>query len=363
MLELATIITCLFLNALLAGAEMAFVSASRPNIRQLARSGNKWAETLLRLRESPERTLAVVQIGIMLVASVAGAVGGASAEEWLSPLIAEYMGWAPGIADALAIGVVVLPLTYATVVLGELFPKSIALRNSLGLALYVTPALYLLDRWLGPIVGLLERSTNAMMRWCRPCRTHEESALADSESTAVELSGLSSQHRQYVLNLVDLERKGVTDVMLPWHQVVRVDVRMSWDEVEAVVISARHTRLPVTSHGGVVGVLNTKEFITVVREKSLNWQSLLRKAPELPSRLPLLQGLKFLQEQRMHLGIVYHDTNPVGIVTLEDILEEVVGDIYDEDDDDRLRLLTAQSKTRSFGKFSARDRLFFRRCP
>jgi putative hemolysin len=232
MIELLVIVICLMLNALLAGSEMAFVSASRPSIRESARQGDKrahillglrespertlaviqigitliaavagavGAHILLGLRESPERTLAVIQIGITLIAAVAGAVGGAGAEESLSPLLAQYLGEGKALADFLAIGLVVLPLTYATVVIGELFPKSIALRNSLRLALYVAPVLQLLDRWLGPLVSLLERSTNLLIRWCTACRRHEEPLPQDDHT--LELSPLSSQHRQYVLEL------------------------------------------------------------------------------------------------------------------------------------------------------------------
>src|SRR4029078_6372852 len=126
MIELAVVVLCLLTNALIAGAEMAFVAVSRPSLRELVRQGQKRAEILLRLREHPERTLAVMHIGLTLVGALAGAVGGAGAEEQLSPLF-EKLGVSESTADTLAIAVVVIPLTYFPVVLGESIHRNHAL--------------------------------------------------------------------------------------------------------------------------------------------------------------------------------------------------------------------------------------------
>jgi len=155
MIELAVVVLCLLANALIAGAEMAFVAVSRPSLRELVRQGQKKAEVLLRLRERPERTLAVMQIGITLVGALAGAVGGAGAEEQLSPLF-EKLGVSESTADTLAIGVVVIPLTYFTVVIGELIPKTLALRHSLAVGMAAAPWLSFFDRVLGPLVTIFE---------------------------------------------------------------------------------------------------------------------------------------------------------------------------------------------------------------
>jgi putative hemolysin len=348
MIELFIILLCLIFNAFLAGAEMAFVSVSRPRIREAARRGDQRAHTLIELRKSPERTLAVIQIGITMIAAAAGAVGGAGAEETLSPLLAQYLGEGKALADFVAIGIVVLPLTYATVVIGELFPKSIALRNPLRLALSVAPILQLLDRWLGPLVSFLERSTNLLIRWCAPCRKQEEPAPQDDST--LELSPLSSQHRQYVLNLVDLEQKRLKDVMLPWHQVISIDEHMSSKQVEHIALQARHTRLPVTRGETTIGILHTKEFMALRPMENIDWRPLVRTPLQLPETLSILKGLKLLQEQRTHLAVVMNGRTPLGIVTLEDIIEEVVGELYDEDDDDRLSVLAAALKTRGFSR-------------
>ncbi len=245
MIETGIIVLCLLINALLAGGEMAFVAVNNPSLRELVRQGHKKAELLLRLREHPERTLSVIQIGITMVAALAGAVGGAGAEEELSPTIETWFGVTENTADTIAIGIVVLPLTYFTVVIGELVPKTLALKHTLGFALRAAPWLALSDKILGPLVTILEWSTKRLVALLNLWPTRRgEGELKEETVDTVELGSLSTQHRQYVLNLVDLETKRVQDIYLTWEQVITVDVGQSAQEVETVVITSGHTRLP-----------------------------------------------------------------------------------------------------------------------
>jgi putative hemolysin len=349
MIDLAIVLLCLFINALIAGAEMAFVAVNRPSLRELVRQGNHKAEVLLRLRERPERTLAVMQIGITLVAALAAAVGGAGAEEQISPVL-EKLGLTENTADTVAIGLVVAPLTYLTVVIGELVPKTLALRHSLSVALATAPWLSFFDRVLGPLVTLFEWSTKGLLNLWRLASGGQAGIRGEEpQQGTVELGLLSSQHRQYVMNLVDLERKRVRDIVVPWKQVVKADVRLSAQEMEAILLASGHTRLPVMDGDTLVGVLNAKEFFALHASGSAQWLSLVRPAVKLLDTLPLLSGLRILQDKRRHMGIVYSYDTCLGIVTLEDILEEVVGEIYDEDDDGALKaILTSSPKTKGY---------------
>ena len=349
MIEIAIVMLCLLTNALIAGAEMAFVAVSRPSLRELVRQGHKKAEILLRLRERPERTLAVMQIGITLVAALAAAVGGAGAEEQLSPLF-ERLGVNESTADTLAIAVVVIPLTYFTVVIGELIPKTLALRHPLAVGLAAAPWLSYFDCVLGPLVTIFEWSTKRFLSLLRlTTGTQAGGRVEETQQATVELGLLSSEHRQYVMNLVDLERKRMKDIYLPWQQVVKADVHLSAGEVETILLASGHTRLPVLDGETLIGILNAKEFLALHASGSDQWQSLVRPAVQLPDHLPLLSGLKVLRDRRVHMGIVYAQQTRLGIVTLEDILEEVIGEIYDEDDDGALKaILTASPKTKGY---------------
>jgi putative hemolysin len=171
----------------------------------------------------------------------------------------------------------------------------------------------------------------------------------ESQQGTVELGLLSHQHRQYVMNLVDLERKRLRDIYLSWKQVVKVDVRISALEVQTMLLASGHTQLPVLDGETLVGILNAKEFFALHATGAEHWLSLIRPAVELEDYLPLLSGLRALQEKRIHTGIVYSNHIRLGIVTLEDILEEVVGEIYDEDDDGALKsILTSSPKTKGY---------------
>jgi putative hemolysin len=354
MLELLIMATCLLLNAVLAGAEIAFVAVNRPLLRQLVREGDKKAKLLLQLRENPERTLSVVQVGITLVGALAGAVGGAGAEELLSPMLETTFGVGEATADTIAIGLVVLPLTYFTVVVGELVPKSFALKNTMGFALRAAPWLSLIDRLFGPIVTLFEWSTKHMLSLLNlirlpsfaggPTPESPREQISDVGDESIALESLSSQHRQYVMNLVNLERKRMKDIVVLWKHVIHVQQDLPVEQVEDIVLASGHTRIPVSQGADVAGILNTKEFMVLRDAGRGNWSSLVRPAVKLQADTPLLAGLRLLQERRMLMAIVYAHQILLGIVTLEDILEEIVGEIYDEDDDGRLRRMLSATQ-------------------
>jgi len=347
MIEIIVIAACLVLNALLSGTEMAFVTVQRPRLRELARSGNPAAQKILSFRENPERTLSIIQIGITLVGALAAAIGGAGAEESLQPIFQGKLGLSEPVSEALSVLSVVIPITYLSVVGGELVPKALALRDPQAIVLRAAKWLVLFDRMFAPIVSALEWSTKKFLQLFFGWAQH---GPAPSESAAVELDLLSHQARQYVLNLVDIEKKRVKDVMLPWEQVIAVRVDQSPEEVENTVLSSGHTRLPVLKDDAVVGIINTKEFMALRRSGLEDWQSIVRPVVQVQESDPILRALRLMQEKRSHLSIVFSQNRRVGIVTIEDILEEIIGDVFDEDDDGTLRrILSTASKFRSIG--------------
>ena len=229
-MEWIIIAICLALNALLAATEIAFVSLTRSQVKELAKSGKAAAKTLLLLRENPERTLSVMQVGIGLVGSLAAAVGGAEAHQRLTPYLLDKLPVGPSTAHILALICVVVPLTFINVVFAELVPKTLALRNPSRIALLSARWLMTFDKIFLPIVDLLEWSTKKILQVFFP-KSRQAPPVQNSET--VELDQLSSQARQYVLNLVGLEKKRVRDVTLPWAQVDHVFLSQTISEIEA----------------------------------------------------------------------------------------------------------------------------------
>lgn len=335
MAEFIVVAVCLLLNALVACFEMAFVTVSKPELRALAKKGSGAAKTLLSQRENPERTLSVVQIGITMVGMISAAVGGAGAEEALAPFFENRLGLSENMAEAMAIGCVVLPLTYFSVVFGELVPKAIALRNPIGISIAGARWSKGAERVLGPFVAVLEFSTKITLALLPKHRTREEAAPA-----TIELETLTQQSQGYVLNLVRAETRRVNELMVPWNQVQSVDEADTPEGVMQLVLASGHTRVPVMRKGDVVGILHSKEFMAYSAAAPQPWFSLVRPVVILREDDLALRALRTLQAQRSHLGVVLaRDNRPVGIVTIADIMEEVFGEVYDEDDDGRVKKL------------------------
>lgn len=340
MLEVFVVLLCLVINAILAGFEIAFVSVQRSKLKELAKNGSKAAQRLLDLRKNPERTLSVIQIGITLVSALAAAVSGAEAQENLAPHIRDWFGLKLSTAEGISLMIVVVPWTMLSVVFGELVPKTLALRNPSRIGLASAKWLVWLDKTFLPIVDFLEWSTKKVLSIFFP-RSRTPDEHTNSQDT-VELASLSHQTRQYVMNLVTLEKKRVGNVLLPWAQVDYLLKENAVDDVETAVVRSGHTRLPVVDDGQVVGVINTKELLTLIKAGRTDWVKIIRSISRVQEQDSLLLALRQMQEKRSHLSAVYHGDRLKGIVTMEDILEEIIGEVYDEDDDGALKRILAQ---------------------
>lgn len=326
MLELLVVVVCLVINAVLSSTEMAFVSAGRSQLRELSRRGSSSANHLLEMKNRPERILSIIQIGITLVSAVAAAVGGAGAEESLSPYFISMFAVSPETASTLSIAIVVIPLTAFTVIFGELFPKAIALRRPVQISVWMTPFLVVADRYLRPVITAMEVSTKRLLRLFRI-------------STQTVHQHEPETGKQYAISFGLKSRMTVKEIMIPFTETVTVDISMSIEEVERIFSESGHTRLPIMNQKKVVGILNSKEFSYFKASKQTDWITIARGAIYFEEDMDLMQALKILQGQHRHMGIVLGEQGISGIITLSTILEEFVGDIYDEDDDNFVRQL------------------------
>lgn len=344
MLQLFIIILCLILNAILSCVEMAFVTASKPHLRKMAKDGDVLAKRLLVLRANPERVLSVLQIGITMVGAVSAAVGGASAEEYLSPKYEAFFGVSEKVAEIFSIISVVLPITYFSVVIGELVPKTLALRSPMKFARFGAMFLIPLDKIFAPIVYVLEFSTKLLVA---PLIKRLGSESVAEQAASIDLDALTDTHKQYILNLISFDKKKIKDIIVPWNLVTKIDYDFSSVDVLNLVRSSRYTRIPVIKEEQPVGILYVKDFISESEMARLDWHQLIRPIVKVKAEDPILTALRTLQSDKSHLAIVTKKDEYVGIITLEDVMEEVIGEIYDEDDDfDIKKLLSSNSKLR-----------------
>lgn len=342
MIELVLMGVCIALNALLALTEMAFVSVSRMQLRRLATEGNRRAQRVLKLRDNPERTLSILQVGITLVGAVAAAAGGASIEDIISPILEHKYGLSENIAEVLGIVFIVIPLTYLSVVVGELVPKALALRNPLRIVLGVSKWLAIADRFLTPLISVLEWSTKKILVIFMP-RTSLQYQTSEEESLPID--HLATPHRQYVLNIVNLDKKRIKDIFIPLKQVTFITSDLSATQVTSILLESGYTRLPIMEKGQIIGFLHSKEFLAF-RAKGLDdWLTTARPALTITTQDTLFKALRLMQDNKSHMLVVYERNQQLGIVTLEDIFEEIVGDIYDEDEDDSFKRLLSMGST------------------
>ena len=324
MWQIVVIVICLGLNALLAATELAFVSVSKARLKRLADQGHPVAIRVFKLRENPERTLSVLQLGITFIGVVAAAVGGVLIDEIATPWLMGF-GFGQGLSEVFAILFFVVPYTYINIVLSELLPKSLTLRNPKWVIFHTSRALIVLGKILAPFVYLLEKSTKFLVKIFSFLVKREEGEVE-------ELIAVGTLVRPYMLKLAKIEGKFVKDAMIPWVEVDKLHVTQSIDEVKKIILETGHTRMPIVENGTAIGLLQTKEFMVFSEREDSNWLSLQRPIIKLDERNSLIHALRIMQGEHSHLSLVLKEDQPVGIVTIEDILEEVVGEIYDEDD-------------------------------
>lgn len=330
MLDFFIVLACLAINAFFSAYEMAFVTVTREEIEELDENGvirNK----LSYYKKKPERTLSVIQIGITLVGAIAAAVGGTGAVESLGPYFVEHYGFSKSLAEAVSVIVVIVPLTYFSVVFGELFPKTIALKHPLKVISLGTLTLSLIDRFLSPIVSFLETSTNFLLNMVGL----GGSAVEEDESMGqtVEIGNLPEYHQRFVQNLVALKGRKVSKAMIPWNKVFHLKFSDSDEEVRSKLISSPHSRFPVIDEDVVVGILLKKDLPPKQDQNQMPWQGILRAAVKVKDSQKVLEALLRMQEKQTPLAIVENENGQyIGIVTIEDIIEEVVGDIRDKAD-------------------------------
>lgn len=328
MLDVFIVILCLGINAFFSAYEMAFVTVSDEEMDELEDKSQHILKKVRLFKKKPERTLSVIQIGITLVGAIAAAVGGTGAVESLEPYIVENYGLSRSAAEAISVAVVILPLTYFSVVFGELVPKTIALKYPLKILAFGTTILGLIDKGLSPVVTFLEISTNGLLKLIGLSGNVEED---ESMGETIDIGNLPEYHKKFVQNLVSLKGKKVSTSMIPWDQTIHLNFAESEEVVRSKISSTPHSRFPVIDDDVVVGILLMKDL--PVESIHTPWQGILRPAIKAKENEKVLEVFLRMQEKQTPLAVVENQEGQfIGIITIEDVLEEVVGDIHDKAD-------------------------------
>ena len=306
----------------------------------LVAGGSRRARAVQRLRADPERFLATVQIGITIIGTVAGAFGGATFAARLRPVLEKIPGVST-LADTLALVVVVALISYLTIVLGELVPKSLALRYSERYALVMGAPLLGLSRLTRPLVWLLTASSNVVLRLFGDRTNFTEARLSPEElqqlvEVAAKTGSVNPLAGEIASRALDFAELTVAHVMVQRGQIVAVPKGATLDEIRKVVLEHGHTRMPVFEEGidRVIGYLNVKDLVARVWEpEPFALEKIVRPIHFIPRSMRVIDLLEEMKRRRTQLAVVVDDDGVTsGLVTLEDMVEELVGEIFSEHD-------------------------------
>jgi putative hemolysin len=333
-IEILFIVLLLVANGVFAMSEIAVISARKARLQRMAAGGDGRARAALKLAQEPDRFLSTVQIGITLVGILAGAFGGATIAEQLGVVLNRVPALDP-YGEALGLAVVVLSITYLSLVVGELVPKRVGLNNPEGIAKIVARPMGALSRLASPVVHLLSFSTSALLRLLRtrppegPPVTEDEVRVMIEQAT--DAGVFEQTEREMVESIFRLGDRRVTALMTPRPDVAWLDVNSTPEEHARRISESHFSRLPVCDRhpDNVLGVVKAKDLLSVVLAgKPLDLRGSLRQPLFVPESMTVLRLLELFKESRTHVALVVSEHGAFeGLVTLTDVLEAIVGDL------------------------------------
>jgi putative hemolysin len=337
-LELAIVVVLIILNGLLSMSELAIVSSRPARLAALVEKGITGSRRALALASDPGKFLSTVQIGITLIGVLSGAFSGATlghrVSQWLSEL-----GFSPRLTDAIGVGVVVTFITYASLIVGELVPKQIALRDPEAIAVKVAPAMVWLAKISLPLAWLLDRSGKVLL-WVLGHRGEADERVSEEEIRTLvveaESAGvLEPGEKEMIAGVMRLGDLPVGAVMTPRHEVASIDLTDPTPEIYETLRKSNHSRCVVFdgNHEVALGIVQAKDLLDVyLSGETPDIRALTRQAPIIPETLDARDVVAILRESPVHIGLVHDEYGTFqGVVTTADILEAIVGAFHTEE--------------------------------
>lgn len=333
------------LNAFFAATEIAVISLNEKKVRALAEDGNKKAVKMLKIIEEPTQFLSTIQIGITLAGFLGSAFAADNFAEVLSAAISKAFNLSADntkIINTVAVVLVTLILSYFTLIFGELVPKRIAMKHKEKLANSVCGIISFLAAVLKPIIWFLTISTNAVLRLVG-IDPHEKEEPVSEEDIVLMLDAgadegsLDHDDIEYIKNVFKLDKMTAEDVMTPRKSVVSISYDASDEEILEIIEEESYSRIPVYEDNPdkIIGILHACDYLLKRNEKNFNLKSILHTPVFVPETVSLDVLFKDMQTDHNHLAVVVNEYGETsGIVTMEDILEEIVGEIWDERDEE-----------------------------
>ncbi len=332
------VLLLIVIEALFVAAEISLVSMREGQVRSLAESGRRGGVALARLAGDPNRFLAAVQIGVTSTALLSSAYGAVTLSDEAKKALEQHFGWSSGLAGAVGIIGVTLAISFVTLVLGELAPKRLALQRTEATALLFAPPLNRIASFFRPVIWLLSKSTNGVVRVLGGDPKAGREAITEQELRGLVANHESLTHdeRRLIDEVFSAGERSVSEVMLPRPDVVFLDASLTITQATALASETPHSRYPVIGQGqdDVLGFVHIRDLVlSAVADQGRTVGHLVRDIKRLPGSKNVLAALSEMRREQSHMAIVVDEYGGTdGIVTLEDLIEEVIGDIRDEYD-------------------------------
>jgi putative hemolysin len=350
MIELMFLLFLILMNAFFAASEVAMISLNDTKIRMMADDGHPRAKMLRSLLSEPSKFLSTIQVGITIGGFLASAF---AAENFANDLVVLMQSW--GLSEnvihednlrTISMVLITVILSYFTLVLGELAPKRIAMKHPEKISMVVVRPISWIAVIAAPFVKLLTFSTNFVVKLFGVDPSKHDQKVADEEEirmmmdASVEKDLIDENEKEMINNIFDLDMKNVEDIMTHRTEMVALPVEASLEEVIELINNEKYTRIPVYEEGidNIIGTLNSKDLFQFLNQKEafdqFELRKVLRDAYFIPASKKIRDLIKDMQQQKKHIAIAIDEYGgTAGLVTIEDVLEEIVGNIFDEHDE------------------------------
>jgi len=340
-LEIAIILVLTVVNGVLAMSELAVVSSRPARLKVLSEQGSRGAGTALRLAEHPGRFLSTVQIGITLVGVLSGAFSGATLGVRASDGLQD-LGLSQNIAEWLGVGVVVILITYLSLIIGELVPKQVALRDPERIAVMVAPAMSLLSRVAAPLVWLLDNSGRLVLTLLGQRGASGEKVTEEEVKTIIaeaETAGVIERDEgEMIAGVMRLADRTANALMTPRREVEVINLAEPLETIRQRAVTTRRSRLPVQDgdSDSIIGIILAKDLLEAFGTRARpDIASLIQDVPVVLDRTPALDVLRALRGSNAHMVLVFDEYGHFeGLITANDVLEAIVGALPDEADEE-----------------------------
>ncbi len=346
--EILVLIVLIILNAFFAASEIALISLNDNKIRLMANGGDKKAKMLQNLLSEPSRFLATIQIGITLAGFLASAFAAGSFAGQLAETLSNMgVPISERLLETISVVVITLILSYFTLVLGELVPKRLALQKAEAIAMFAVVPLTFLSKISSPFVKLLTISTNVIVRLFGVDPNAEDENVTEEEirmmvDVGKEKGTIQEAEKMMINNIFEFDNKSVSDIMTHRTNIVAIPIQSTLLEIVQVANVERYTRFPVyeESIDNIIGVLHVKDLIQFIEncdDGRFNLKTLIREPYFVLESKRIDDLFKDMQKNNTHMAIAIDEYGGTdGIVTIEDLIEEIVGNIFDEYDEPEL---------------------------